>query len=315
MCVLEVEQLRRDFKQRPALRGVSFTAQEGEVVSILGANGAGKTTLIRIISTLLLPSEGRAAVCGLDVVRTPAAVRRRISVVFGGDRGLYGRLSAYDNLRYFGALKGVQSREIRARAAAVFEGVGLAGRERDRVETYSRGMKQRLHLAIGLLTRPALLMLDEPTIGLDVVEARRVRRTVADLAGAGTTILLTSHNVEDLDVLADRVILLRTGVVESDLPMALFRRQLGAVAEIVVTGRGAPPRAAASLGSVTSAPDAGWSLRIPVEGWSADVFDSVRRLAAQTEVVDIDVVPMGLDQVIEHVLQSPSTPVGGGVAP
>jgi ABC-2 type transport system ATP-binding protein len=175
------------------VRGVSFEIREGELFGLLGPNGAGKTTTIKMLITLLIPTSGKARVLGRDVVEDAHWVRERIGYVFGGDRGLYERLSALDNLRYFAELYGVDPKRQRARIDELFEMVGLEGREKERVEGYSRGMRQRLHIARGLLHDPPVLFLDEPTIGVDPVGARELRATIANLKTAGKTVLLTTH--------------------------------------------------------------------------------------------------------------------------
>src|SRR5262245_65231638 len=138
-----------------------------------------------MLITLLLPTGGEGRVLGFDVVRDAREVRRRIGYVFGGDRGLYERLSGLDNLRYFAELYGVSGRDQRARIDEVLELVGLRGREQERVEGYSRGMRQRLHIARGILHDPPVVFLDEPTIGVDPVGARELRATIATLVHAG----------------------------------------------------------------------------------------------------------------------------------
>ena len=146
---------RRRSLEVEAVRGVSFEIQEGELFGLLGPNGAGKTTTIKMLITLLIPTSGKALVLGRDVVEDAHWVRERIGYVFGGDRGLYERLSALDNLRYFAELYGVDPKRQRARIDELLEMVGLDGREKERVEGYSRGMRQRLHIARGLLHDPA----------------------------------------------------------------------------------------------------------------------------------------------------------------
>jgi ABC-2 type transport system ATP-binding protein len=190
---------------------VSFAVERGELYGLLGPNGAGKTTMIKVLTTLLLPTSGSARVLGFDVRREARHIRGRIGYVFGGDRGLYDRLSALDNLRYFADLYRVAPRERRARIESLLELVELKGRERERVETYSRGMKQRLHIARGLLHDPEILFLDEPTIGLDPIGARELRETIAGLHEAGKTILLTTHYMYEADSLCQRIAVIANG--------------------------------------------------------------------------------------------------------
>ena len=205
--------IRRTRKDIEALRGITFQVEQGELFGLLGPNGAGKTTTIKILTTLLLPSSGTARVLGHDPANNPGEVRRRIGHVFGGDRGLYDRLSALDNLRYFADLYRVPVREKKRRIAEMLELVGLQGRERERVETYSRGMRQRLHIARGLLHDPEVLFLDEPTIGLDPVGAREVRETIAGLRDQGKTILLTTHYMYEADQLCQRIAVIAGGAI------------------------------------------------------------------------------------------------------
>jgi ABC-2 type transport system ATP-binding protein len=196
-----------------AVRGVSFSVQQGELFGLLGPNGAGKTTTIKMLITLLIPTTGSARVLGYDVVKDAREVRKRIGYVFGGEKGLYERLSAIDNLRYFAELYGVPPKEQRPRIAELLELVGLTGREKERVEGYSRGMRQRLHVARGLLHDPPVLFLDEPTIGLDPIGARELRSTIRSLADAGKTVLLTTHYMFEADELCDRIAVINKGLI------------------------------------------------------------------------------------------------------
>ncbi|WP_218184399.1 ABC transporter ATP-binding protein [Aeropyrum camini] len=150
-----------------ALDGVDLRVARGTLFSLLGPNGAGKTTLVKILSTLLIPDRGWARVSGFDVVEEAGEVRRRIGVVLGGERALYWRLSGWDNLWFFSQLYGIPPREARRRVRELLELVGLEEWAHVRVENYSKGMKQRLHIARGLINDPEVLLLDEPTIGLD----------------------------------------------------------------------------------------------------------------------------------------------------
>jgi ABC-2 type transport system ATP-binding protein len=216
MAVVEAEELARTYRtstgvlrrrtlEVEAVRGVTFEIAEGELFGLLGPNGAGKTTTIKMLITLLLPTSGSARVLGYDVARQPREVRRRIGYVFGGDRGLYERLSALDNLRYFAELYAVDPREQRRRIDFVLDLVGLAGRERERVVGYSRGMRPWLHVARGLRLDPPVVFLDEPTIGVDPLGARDLRATIASLVEAGKTVLLTTHYMFEADSLCDRI--------------------------------------------------------------------------------------------------------------
>jgi ABC-2 type transport system ATP-binding protein len=222
MAVIEVEELTRRYRSRTgtfrrrtaiveAIRGISFEVERGELFGLLGPNGAGKTTMIKVLTTLLLPTSGTARVLGYDVGRQARHVRGRVGYVFGGDRGLYDRLSAMDNLRYFADLYRVPPKMRRSRIDELLELVQLKGRERERVETYSRGMKQRLHIARGLLHNPEILFLDEPTIGLDPLGARELRETIAGLHDAGKTILLTTHYMYEADELCQRIAVIANG--------------------------------------------------------------------------------------------------------
>ena len=238
MAAIEVSDLCRTYRTHvgivrrrrtdvQALAGISFEVERGELFGLLGPNGAGKTTTIKILTTLLLPSSGSARVLGFDPAREPGEIRRRVGHVFGGDRGLYDRLSALDNLRYFADLYRVPMREKRARIDHLVELVGLKGRERQRVETYSRGMRQRLHIARGLLHDPEVLFLDEPTIGLDPVGAREVRETIAGLREQGKTILLTTHYMYEADELCQGIAVIAGGrIVAAGTPAELKARVL-----------------------------------------------------------------------------------------
>ncbi|MGI5238414.1 ABC transporter ATP-binding protein [Dactylosporangium sp. CA-139066] len=265
MPVIEVEDLTRTFRSRSrlrrtekvveAVRGVGFRVERGELFGLLGPNGAGKTTTIKMLITLLLPTSGRVRVLGYDVVAQPREVRRRVGYVFGGDRGLYDRLSGLDNLRYFAELYAVPAREQRARIGELLELVGLNGRERERVEGYSRGMRQRLHIARGLLHRPEVLFLDEPSIGIDPVGARELRQTVKALVEIGTTVLLTTHYMFEADELCHRIAVISGGrILAGGTPEELKQRvSVGNVVEFEVFGlAGEVPDRVRGLGGVRS---------------------------------------------------------------
>jgi ABC-2 type transport system ATP-binding protein len=191
-----------------------------------------------MLITLLIPSSGSARVLGHDVVEDARWVRGHIGYVFGGDRGLYERLSALDNLRYFAELYGVEPSTQKRRIAELLDLVGLAGREKERVEGYSRGMRQRLHIARGLLHDPPVVFLDEPTIGVDPVGARELRATIASLVAAGKTVLLTTHYMFEADQLCDRIAVISKGKIVAEGTPADLKGMVseGSVVEVEVYG-------------------------------------------------------------------------------
>ncbi|OLC55217.1 MAG: multidrug ABC transporter ATP-binding protein [Chloroflexi bacterium 13_1_40CM_4_68_4] len=203
--------IRRKHKDVIALDDLSLDVGDGELFGLLGPNGAGKTTTIKILTTLLIPTAGRASVLGHDVVRETGEIRPRIGFVFGGERGLYYRVTGRDNLEYFAELYAVEPRRIRARVDELLALVGLTDRANEKVEGYSRGMKQRLHLARTLLHNPPVLFLDEPTIGLDPIGARELRETIERLHEEGKTIVLTTHYMFEADALCDRIGIINEG--------------------------------------------------------------------------------------------------------
>jgi ABC-2 type transport system ATP-binding protein len=229
---------RRKSLDVEAVRGVTFAVESGELFGLLGPNGAGKTTTIKMLITLLIPTSGTARVLGYDVVRDAREVRKRIGYVFGGDRGLYDRLSGLDNLRYFAELYAVPPREMRGRIGELLDLVGLAGRENERVEGYSRGMRQRLHIARGLLHDPPVVFLDEPTIGVDPVGARELRATIAQLVEEGKTVLLTTHYMFEADQLCNRIAVISQGEIVAEGTPADLKANVseGGVVEIEVFG-------------------------------------------------------------------------------
>ncbi|MCX4745033.1 ABC transporter ATP-binding protein [Kitasatospora sp. NBC_01287] len=241
---IEIQALVRTFQEpqgrvKRAVDGLSLRVEQGEMVGLLGPNGAGKTSTAKILMTVLLPTSGQVSVLGHDVVREAQTVRRLIGVILGGDAGLYARLSARDNLLLFADLYGIPYREQKRRVPELLDMVGLLGNERKRVETYSRGMKQRLHIARGLLHDPKVVILDEPSNGIDPVGARELRALVRDLVHQqGRTVLLTTHYMFEADELCDRVAVMRNGKkIAEGTPEALKKQTAGQVVLTVnVTG-------------------------------------------------------------------------------
>ncbi len=214
--------IRRKVKEVVAVDDISFDVRPGELFGLLGPNGAGKTTTVKMLTTLLIPTGGKASVLGYDVVKQSTALRTRIGFIFGGERGLYWRLSAVDNLRYFATLYQVEPEVAKKRIPYLLELVGLADRAQEKVEGYSRGMKQRLHIARTLIHDPELVFLDEPTIGLDPVGARDLRQMVRNMQAENKTILLTTHYMFEADALCQRIGVVNHGkLIALDTPEAL----------------------------------------------------------------------------------------------
>jgi ABC-2 type transport system ATP-binding protein len=198
---------------KPAVDAINFKVKKGEIFGLLGPNGAGKTTTIKMLSTLLLPTSGKATILGYDVDSQSTEVRKRINLVSGGERGLYYRLTGKGNLRFFADLYRVPKNIRDERIADLLETVGLTSAADKRVEDYSRGMKQRLHLARGLINDPEVLFLDEPTIGLDPEIACEIRIMIEDMAKMGKTILLTTHYMKEAEQLCDSINVISKGKI------------------------------------------------------------------------------------------------------
>ena len=207
-----------------AVEDVSLSVEPGIIYGLLGPNGAGKTTTIKMLSTLLIPTSGQAKVAGFDVATEEREVRRRLGVVLGGDRGLYGKLTARDNLAYFGHLYGMPRQGIAGRVNEMLDLVDLGHRADHRVEGFSRGMKQRVHLAKALLHNPPVIFLDEPSIGLDPAAAVTIRKVIARLVPEHT-VLLTTHYLHEADDLCSRIAIIDQGrILVEDTPAGIKRR-------------------------------------------------------------------------------------------
>jgi len=233
-----------------ALDGVELEVAPGETFGLLGPNGAGKTTMVKIMVTILLPTAGRAAVLGYDVARQAAQVRPRIGIVFGGERGLYWRLSGRDNLRYFAELYRMPPRVSRRRIGELIDMLGLADRADDRVETYSRGMKQRLHIARGIIHDPPVVFMDEPTIGLDPAIAAELRQFIAGLRAQEKTVFLTTHYLNEAERLCDRVAVVDRGRLQAVATPARLKEMWGDPATIAIEAPELPPERLEGLGRI-----------------------------------------------------------------
>ena len=284
-----------------ALDGLDLAIERGEIHGLLGPNGAGKSTLCKVLSTVLLPTAGTARVLGTDVVRDPKRVRREISLVLGGDRGLYARMTARHNVEHWAALHGLGRREAARRATALLDRFGLAEWADQRVETFSRGMKQRVHLARGLVGDPGLLLLDEPTTGMDPVSAREFRAEVLALRAEGRTVLLATHDMREAAAVCDRVSFIDTGRVRvTDRPDALSEL-VGALR--VVEAREVPADAVAAVreldGVVSVQPGGSGELR--VEARTAAASQQVLTTLVAYGVSRLGTVEPDLEDVYVHL--------------
>jgi ABC-2 type transport system ATP-binding protein len=214
--VVEAEGLVKDFDQVRALDGLSFQVKQGEVYGLIGPNGAGKTTALRIISTLLKPTEGSVQVLGHDVVDEAPEIRRLISYL-PEEAGAYKNLSGYEYLEFMAQFTAADKEALKAAVAAATEISGLGERLRDKLKTYSKGMKRRVLVARVLMTKPRLGVLDEPTSGLDVLHSMHVRGIIKRyVEEEGVTVLLSSHNMLEVEYLCDRVALINRGKIVAE---------------------------------------------------------------------------------------------------
>ncbi|GGR60095.1 ATP-binding cassette domain-containing protein [Streptomyces roseolus] len=291
------EGLEKRYGEVHALRGLDLAVPEGTVCGLLGPNGAGKTTAVRILTTLLAPDAGSARIAGHDLVRDPAAVRRRIAVT-GQYASVDGDLTGAENLRLFARLL----RLPRARADELLEEFGLTGAADRLARTYSGGMRRRLDLAASLLGRPSVLFLDEPTTGLDPRSREAVWDAVRGLSGQGTTVVLTTQYLEEADRLADDIVLVEDGRAAHRGTPAALKALVGHRAEVVLAGTGPLEPAAAVLDRLTGSAPVLDAERRTVGAVTTDPALTLPRLvreidAAGIHIVDASLRPPTLDEV------------------
>ncbi|MCI0440148.1 MAG: ABC transporter ATP-binding protein [Chloroflexi bacterium] len=226
VAAIEIESLSKQFKRRKgapvrAVDGLSLSVPAGQVFGFLGPNGAGKTTTIKMACGLVKPTSGSVRLNGYDVARQRGEAMRQIGAVLEGTRNVYWRMSPWDNLMYFGGLKGQWGKGLKARAEGLLRELNLWERRRDPVRGFSRGMQQKVAIACALVADPPIVLLDEPTLGLDVDAARTVRRWVETLAREqGKTILITTHQLDMAEKVCDRVAIMQKGRIVADRPVS-----------------------------------------------------------------------------------------------
>ncbi|ASJ57182.1 ABC transporter ATP-binding protein [Brevibacillus formosus] len=225
--MIEVKDVSKRFEEIAAVQHVSFRVEAGEVYGLLGENGAGKTTTMRMMATVLTPTEGDIEISGFSVRKQPLEVRRRIGILFGGDVGLYSRLTARENIAYFGRLYGLEQARLEERIDSLSQMLEMDVFLDRRVGAFSRGMKQKVAIARTLVHDPDVILLDEPTTGLDVTAATIFRRMVRKLQEEGKTILFSSHNMGEINKLCKRVALMHKGKLRFAGDLDALREQFG----------------------------------------------------------------------------------------
>ena len=302
------QRIRREPDKREtfvAVRAIDLRVERGEIFGVLGPNGAGKTTTLRMLATLLEPTSGEVRILGIDVKTHPREIRANLGAMLSGERSLYWKLTARENLEYFAALYHVPPKGQKARIDAALVAVKLSDRADDYVERYSTGMRQRLALARALLPDPPLVILDEPTVGLDPQAARDLRDRVRELKRQGRTVLLTTHYMEEADQLCDRIAIIDHGeIVALDTPAALKRRiraEEVVSLEIGMAGEDAPMLARLANSAVIARSERhNGTLNVTAHCASARDFVPAAFDAARSEgatIQHVEVVPVSLEDV------------------
>jgi len=289
MAIIEARRLTRVYDGLTAVDHIDLEVEEGEIFGFLGPNGAGKTTTIKMLTTLLRPSEGEARICGYDVVRQPSSVRKVIGVVFQ-EPALDDRLTGWENLDFHARLYGLDRREREERIEEVLELVGLKDRADELVENYSGGMKRRLEIARGLIHWPRVLFLDEPTLGLDVQTRRAIWEYVLKLNRVeGITVFLTTHYMEEADYLSHRVAIIDHGkILAVDKPKNL-KDMIGG--DIVIVSCSDPKPLARELG------ESDWVKEVKVRGGEVNIYVDL----GEEKIPDIIMMAERLGVEIESV--------------
>lgn len=210
--MLEVKSLIKKYGEFTAVDGISFQIDKGEVVGLLGPNGAGKSTTISMISTLFKPSAGKILFEGQDIAKSPESIQPHIGYI-PQEIALYETLSGYENLKYFGGLYGLNGKALKERIQKISEIIGIDERLKDRVGTYSGGMKRRLNIGVGLLHSPRLVIMDEPTVGIDPQSRNHILETVSNLKVEGVSVLYTSHYMEEVEAVCQRIYIMDRGKI------------------------------------------------------------------------------------------------------
>jgi ABC-2 type transport system ATP-binding protein len=235
-ALIHVDGLVKRFGDIRAVDDVSFEVREGEIYGLLGPNGAGKTTTLSMLSGLLEPDDGNVSVCGIPLGSDPIAAKSKLGVV-PQETALYEELSAVENLRFWAGLYGLSGAELDRAVTTVLEQVGLSGRAKEPVKRFSGGMKRRLNLSLGLVHRPKVVLLDEPTVGIDPQARLNILDVVRAVASEGTTVLYTTHYLEEAETLCDRIGILDHGKLLAEGSLDELKRMVGEEEVVTVNGR------------------------------------------------------------------------------
>lgn len=282
MLILEARNLNKSFLEKgqrvTAVQDVSLQMAAGEVLAFLGPNGAGKTTTIKMVAGLIRPDQGWVRIADRDPHRTPHALRY-LGAVLEGNRNIYWRLTCWENLEYFGVLRGLTQRRSRQRAEELLERFQLTHKRRSTVQSLSRGMQQKLAIAVALMHQPPLLLLDEPTLGLDVEATLDVKQLVREIAQEGCAILLTTHQLAIAEELSDRVAIINKGEIVVEEPTAELIRQFSGSAYLVETETAIDADRCDQLASLDIELQSDRLIRVPDAGLLYRVLDILKPIS------------------------------------
>jgi len=249
--MIQVKALSKRYGDLQAVDRISFEVREGEIYGLLGPNGAGKTTTLSMVSGLLQPDEGSVLYGGVDLATDPLGVKQDLGVV-PQEVALYEELTARENLRFWGGLYGLGGAKLKEAVNAGLDLVGLTGRADDKVKTFSGGMKRRLNLSMGLVHRPRVVMMDEPTVGIDPQARANILDVIRDIVKAGTTVLYTTHYLEEAEEFCDRIAIMDHGKILAEGTLDELKRMLGEGEIVTVRGTFDPDRARDDLQELDS---------------------------------------------------------------
>lgn len=221
--MIEIKELSKHFKKVKAVDSISFKVNKGEIVGLLGENGAGKTTTLRMLATMLKPTSGTANICGFDIVKEPSKVRGEIGILFGGEVGLYDRLTGRENISYFAELNGMSKDEAAKSIEYLIKMLDMGEYIDRRVGKFSRGMKQKIAIARSIVHEPSVMFFDEPTMGLDVTAAKIVQDFILKCKEQGKAIIFSSHTMSEVEKLCDRIVIIHKGSIVAEGTVDSFK--------------------------------------------------------------------------------------------